>query len=70
AKYIEKNISKPVMAFISGTTAPPGKKMGHAGAIIEGESGTAESKIEALESAGVQVARKPSEIVQMIKDIK
>lgn len=70
AEYIEKNISKPVMAFISGTTAPPGKKMGHAGAIIEGESGTAESKIKALESAGVQVARKPSEIVQMIKDIK
>lgn len=67
AEYIQDKISKPVFAYISGTTAPPGKRMGHAGAIIEGTSGTAESKIEALESAGVQVAQKPSQIVDMIK---
>jgi succinyl-CoA synthetase alpha subunit len=66
AEYIENNITKPVLAFISGVTAPKGKKMGHAGAIIEGSSGTAKSKIEALESVGVQVARKPSEIVSML----
>lgn len=66
AEYIENNITKPVLAFISGVTAPKGKKMGHAGAIIEGSSGTAKSKIEALESVGVQVARKPSEIVGML----
>ncbi|MCK9151724.1 succinate--CoA ligase subunit alpha [Methanobacterium alcaliphilum] len=70
AKYIEKNISKPVFAFISGITAPPGKKMGHAGAIIEGESGTAKSKIEALEAAGVKVAERPSQIVNLINEIK
>lgn len=70
AKYIEKNITKPVLAFISGITAPPGKKMGHAGAIIEGESGTAKSKIEALEAAGVKVAERPSQIVSMINEIK
>lgn len=69
AEYIENNITKPVLAFISGVTAPKGKKMGHAGAIIEGSSGTAKSKIEALESVGVQVARKPSEIVGMLNKI-
>jgi succinyl-CoA synthetase alpha subunit len=67
AQFIQKNISKPVVAYIAGTTAPPGKKMGHAGAIIEGASGTAESKIEALESAGVQVAQRPSQIVDMLR---
>ncbi len=70
AEYIQDNISKPVFAYISGTTAPPGKRMGHAGAIIEGTSGTASSKIEALESAGVQVAQKPSQIVDMINKSK
>ncbi|MDZ4172400.1 MAG: succinate--CoA ligase subunit alpha [Methanobacteriaceae archaeon] len=69
AKYIEKNITKPVMAFISGVTAPEGKKMGHAGAIIEGKSGTAQGKIDVLESSGVKVARKPSEIVKMINQL-
>jgi succinyl-CoA synthetase alpha subunit len=70
AQYIQENISKPVFAYISGTTAPPGKRMGHAGAIIEGSSGTAESKIEALGAAGVQVAQKPSQIVDMINKNK
>lgn len=68
AKFISKNISKPVVAYIAGVTAPPGKRMGHAGAIIEGESGTAKSKIAALEEAGVNVASAPSEIVRIIKD--
>ncbi|MEL7669816.1 succinate--CoA ligase subunit alpha [Methanobacterium sp.] len=68
AKFISKNISKPVVAYIAGVTAPPGKRMGHAGAIIEGESGTAKSKIAALEEAGVTVASAPSEIVKVIKN--
>lgn len=66
AKFINENISKPVVAYIAGVTAPPGKRMGHAGAIIEGNSGTAASKIEALENSGVHVAERPSEIADMI----
>ena len=69
AEYINKNISKPVIAYIAGVTAPPGKRMGHAGAIIEGESGTAASKINALEDAGVYVAEKPSEIADRIWEL-
>ena len=69
AEYIAKNISKPVVAYIAGVTAPPGKRMGHAGAIIEGESGTAESKKKALKAAGVEVASRPSEIAEIIKNI-
>ncbi|MGZ7117117.1 MAG: succinate--CoA ligase subunit alpha [Methanobacterium sp.] len=67
AQYIDKNISKPVVAYIAGVTAPPGKRMGHAGAIIEGESGTALSKMNSLKSAGVEVASRPSQIVDIIK---
>ena len=67
AKYIEENISKPVVAYIAGLTAPVGKRMGHAGAIIEGNSGTAQSKINALESAGVEVAKQPSRIIDIMK---
>ncbi|MGZ7070123.1 MAG: succinate--CoA ligase subunit alpha, partial [Methanobacterium sp.] len=63
----DKNISKPVVAYIAGVTAPPGKRMGHAGAIIEGESGTALSKMNSLKSAGVEVASRPSQIVDIIK---
>ena len=69
AKYINKNITKPVVAYIAGVTAPPGKRMGHAGAIIEGNSGTAASKIEALENSGVYVADRPSEIADMIWEL-
>lgn len=69
AEYIKENINKPVVAYIAGVTAPPGKRMGHAGAIIEGESGTAKSKIKALENAGVQVASRPSEIAAIMKEI-
>jgi succinyl-CoA synthetase alpha subunit len=69
AKFINKNIIKPVVAYIAGVTAPPGKRMGHAGAIIEGNSGTASSKIEALENSGVYVAERPSEIADMIWEL-
>jgi succinyl-CoA synthetase alpha subunit len=62
AHFIEENIKKPVAAFIAGVTAPPGKRMGHAGAIIAGGKGTAADKIEALKSAGVAVSPTPAEI--------
>jgi len=67
AKYIKSNISKPVVAYIAGKAAPKGKTMGHAGAIITGSSGTADSKIQALESAGVAVAARPIEIPTLLK---
>ena len=69
AQYIKENITKPVVAFIAGQTAPPGKRMGHAGAIISSGTGTAEEKIAAFENVGVPVARKPSEIPELIKKL-
>ncbi len=67
ADYIKTHITKPVIAFIAGQTAPPGKQMGHAGAIVSGGSGTAHDKITAFEHAGIPVARKPSEIPELLK---
>ena len=66
AEYIRENISKPVVGYIAGVSAPPGKRMGHAGAIISGGKGTAEDKFNALESAGVRTVKSPSEIGQSI----
>lgn len=62
AEFIKSNVTKPVVSFIAGKTAPPGKRMGHAGAIISGGSGTAESKIDALEKAGARIAPTPSDL--------
>jgi succinyl-CoA synthetase alpha subunit len=65
AAYIESNVTKPVIAYIAGFTAPPGKTMGHAGAIISGSSGTAEAKKEALEARGVRVGTTPTEVAEL-----
>jgi succinyl-CoA synthetase alpha subunit len=65
ADYIAENVSKPVVAYIAGFTAPPGKQMGHAGAIISGSSGTAQAKKEALEAQGIRVGKSPTETAQL-----
>ncbi|MEM2802047.1 MAG: succinate--CoA ligase subunit alpha, partial [Archaeoglobaceae archaeon] len=66
AEFIKKNITKPVIGYIAGITAPPGKRMGHAGAIIEGGIGTAEAKIKALKSARVEVGKTPKEVADLV----
>jgi succinyl-CoA synthetase alpha subunit len=68
ARFIEESMTKPVFAYIAGFTAPPGKTMGHAGAIISGSSGTAEAKKAALEACGVRVGRTPTEVAQLVAD--
>ena len=67
AEYIRSHVNQPVVAFIAGQSAPPGKQMGHAGAIISGGSGSAKDKIEALEAAGIRVAQEPSDIPKLLK---
>jgi succinyl-CoA synthetase alpha subunit len=69
ADYIKQHVKKPVVAYIAGVTAPPGKRMGHAGAIISGGKGTAEAKFQALETAGAQVVRSPAEMGQRMAQI-
>jgi succinyl-CoA synthetase alpha subunit len=69
AAYIAQHMTKNVTAFIAGRTAPPGRRMGHAGAIVEGESGTAEAKTKALEDAGVKVAKHPEQVVELMQPL-
>jgi len=69
AAFIEQHVSKPVVGYVAGFTAPEGKTMGHAGAIISGSAGTAQAKKEALEKAGVRVGKTPSETAALVRDI-
>ena len=69
AEYIAEKVKKPVVAYIAGFTAPPGKTMGHAGAIVSGSKGTAQAKAEALEAKGVRVGRTPTEVAEIAVDI-
>lgn len=68
ARFIKDHVTKPVVSFIAGQTAPPGKRMGHAGAIISGGEGTAQEKIAALEAVGVGVAKQPTDIAEMVRE--
>lgn len=68
ATFIKERMTKPVVGFIAGQTAPPGRRMGHAGAIISGSSGTAAEKIEAFEKAGMGVARRPIDFVELVRE--
>ncbi len=67
AEYVSEHVSKPVVGFIAGQTAPPGRRMGHAGAIISGSSGTAKEKIAAFERAGIGVMKRPAEVVELLR---
>ena len=70
ADFVRRNVSKPVVGFIAGQTAPPGRRMGHAGAIISGSSGTAAEKMQALEKAGIGVMKRPADVVPLLKSAR
>jgi len=67
ASFVKEKMTKPVVGFIAGQTAPPGRRMGHAGAIISGSAGTAAEKMEAFEANGIGVAKRPIDVVQLLK---
>ena len=67
ARFVQDHLTKPVVGFIAGQTAPPGRRMGHAGAIISGSSGTAAEKIQAFEAAGISVMKRPIDVVELVK---
>ena len=69
AAFVKQNMSKPVIGFIAGQTAPPGRRMGHAGAIISGSAGTAEEKMQAFEDNGIAVMKRPSDVVELIRGV-
>jgi succinyl-CoA synthetase alpha subunit len=69
AEYVAEHVSKPVLAYIAGFTAPPGKTMGHAGAIVSGSKGTAQAKAEALEEKGVRVGRDPTQVAELAVEL-
>jgi succinyl-CoA synthetase alpha subunit len=69
AEFIRDNMSKPVVAYIAGFAAPPGKQMGHAGAIVSGTAGTAAAKTEALTAVGIRVAHEPNEVVELVAGV-
>jgi len=68
AEFVQHTMTKPVIGFIAGQTAPPGRRMGHAGAIASGSGGTAAEKMAALERAGVPVMRRPADVVPLLKE--
>ena len=67
AQFVKNRVTKPVVGFIAGQTAPKGRRMGHAGAIISGSSGTAEEKLAAFEAAGIGIMRRPADVVELLR---